>query len=193
MKHWQNTLLGLFIGMIATAVLFLVTAPPRGTSVELLPAPSPAPIQVHVDGAVKNPGVYSLPSASRVGQAIQAAGGFNAQANQGAVNLAARLKDGDRLTIPAEGTQVAPLQSNAEPTVPKSKSAALATPGAPVNLNTATLEDLQTLPGIGVTRAQDILDYRQAHGVFKTIDELQNVKGIGEATFERLKPFITVN
>jgi competence protein ComEA len=193
MKSWQYTLLVLFTGMIASAVLFLVTSPPRGTSVVLLPAPSPAPIMVQVDGAVQNPGVYSLPRDSRIQQAIQAAGGFNPKANPGAVNQAAKLKDGDRLTVPAEGTQVTPLQPAVEPTARKEKSASLATPAALVNINTATLEELETLPGIGATRAQDILDYRQAHGGFKTIEDLQEVTGIGPATFEKIKPFITID
>lgn len=192
MKSWHHTLLSLSIGIIASAVLFLVTSPPRGTSVVLLPAPSPMPILVHVDGAVQNPGVYSLPPGSRVQQAIQAAGGLSAKANQSAVNLAARLKDGDKLTIPAEGTPVAP-QPVVVTSDRKEKSAGPATPNAPVNLNTATLQELQTLPGVGPTRAQDIIDYRQAHGDFKTIDELQNVTGIGPVTFEKLKDFITVN
>ncbi len=191
MKSWQFALLGLFTGMIATAVLFLVTSPPRGTSLELLPAPSPAPIVVQVDGAVVNPGVYSLPRGSRVQQAVRAAGGFAITANQSAVNLAAPLNDGARLTVPGEGTLIAPLQQpTGEPGDKKEKNPAST---SPVNLNTATLEELQTLPGIGPTRAQQILDYRQANGAFKTIDELQNVSGIGPATFDKLKPFITVN
>jgi competence protein ComEA len=189
MKNWQHTLLWLFIGMIATAILFLVTAPPRGTSVELLPAPSPAPIMVHVDGAVQHPGVYALPPNSRVQDAIQAAGGFGSEANQSAVNLAARLEDGNRLTIPNIGTPIASPSSE----LPGSNRVKDIPPGAPVNINTATLEELQTLPGIGATRAQDILDYRQAHGSFQTIDDLKNVTGIGDATFERLKDLITVN
>ncbi len=200
MKSWHHTLLGLFIGMAATAVLFLVTAPPRGASVELLPAPTAAPILVHIDGAVQHPGVYALPRDSRIQEAIQAAGGFSQQANQDAVNMAARLKDGDKLIIPAAGTP-AVLPQASQPTVAKAKgpaqgsaqSVAKVTPGAPVNINTATLDELQTLPGIGATRAQQIIDYRQAHGNFKTIDELQNVTGIGPATYEKLKDWITVD
>lgn len=175
--------------MIATAILFLVTAPPRGDSVELLPAPSPAPIMVYVDGAVQHPGVYALPQDSRALDAIQAAGGFSQKANQGAINLAARLKDGDRLTIPETGTPAAPTSSG----VPGSSRSKDISPGSVVNINTATLEELQTLPGIGSTRAQDIIDYRQAHGDFKTIEDLMNVTGIGEATFERLKDLVTVH
>jgi competence protein ComEA len=194
MKNWHYTLLWLFVGMIATAALFLVTSPPRGKSVELLPAPSPAPIMVHVDGAVQHPGVYPLPRESRVQDVIQAAGGFAQKANTDAINLAARLEDGDKLVVPQVGTPaappsvVAPTASRANP-LPESKS----TPGALVNINTATLEELQTLPGIGATRAQDIINYRQAHGAFKTIEDLGNVTGIGQVTIERLKDLITLN
>jgi competence protein ComEA len=193
MKQWHYTLLVFLVGMIASAALFLVASPPRGTAVELLPAPTPAPIVIDVDGAVLRPGVYSLPRESRVQDAIQAAGGLSQTANQNAVNLATRLKDGDKLTIPALGTPFAIEPATPPATRSKAVDPSLATPGALVNLNTASLEELQTLPGIGPTKAQQIIDYRQAHGVFKTIDELQNVTGIGPATFEQLRSFVTVN
>jgi competence protein ComEA len=198
MKNWQLMLLALFIGMLSTAVLFLVASPPRGTSIELLPAPTPAPMMVHVSGAVVQPGVYALPRDSRVVDAVQAAGGFSAQADEGAVNMAARLKDGDKLVIPAIGALPpaagAPEQPPSGESSPgRSSSIPESTSGGLVNINTASLEELQTLPGIGATRAQDIIDYRQAHGGFTTIEDLQNVTGIGTATFERLKDLITVN
>ncbi len=194
MKNWQYTLLWLFLGMIATAILFLVTAPPRGKSIELLPAPSPAPIMVHVDGAVRQPGVYALAPGSRTQDAIQAAGGLSTEANVDAINLAAPLRDGDKLVIPRIGTPAAaqpaavPTSIRAQP-LPGLDSSV----GSLVNINTATLEELQTLPGIGAVRAQDIIDYRQANGAFKTIEELEKVTGIGPATFERIKDLITVN
>ncbi len=195
MKNTLQILLWILIGIIASAVLFLVTAPPRGTAVELLPAPSPAPIQVHVDGAVKQPGVYALPPGSRVQAAIQAAGGLTGQANQNAVNLAARLADGDKLRVPeigAPGEPAAAQDPDPTPAASKSKSIPAAVPGAPLNLNTATLDELQTLPGIGLTRAQQIIDYRQAHGGFHSIDELKDISGIGDATFARLKDLVIV-
>lgn len=192
MKNWQLMLLALFLGMIATAVLYLVTSPPRGTSIELLPAPTLAPMMVHVDGAVMQPGVYALPRDGRVVDAIQAAGGLGPKADEGAINLASRLQDGDKLTIPAVGTPAALPFSSTPPPV-RSNSIPESTPGALVNINTAALDELQTLPGIGATRAQDIIDYRVAHGSFATIHDLEKVTGIGPATFERLKTLITVN
>ncbi len=203
MKKWLHPLLWIMLGMVASAAIFLISSPPRGKPVELLPAPTAAPILIHVDGAVKSPGVYGLPRDSRLQDAINEAGGFTDQANQGAVNLATRLKDGDKVHIPTLSTPSAPepvVSSDGEPTAaPSGKTrsgaanAATATPSGPVNINTATLEELQTLTGIGPTRAQDIIDYREAHGGFKTIEEIQNVKGIGPATFEKLKDRITVN
>ena len=193
MKNGFQILLGIVIGMIVSAAIFLVISPPRGKAIELLPAPTAAPILVHVDGAVANPGVYTLARDSRVQDAVKAAGGFSSQANLEIVNLAARLKDGDKLLILAQGTAVPPnLTSEPESTARKSKAIATSTPSGPVNLNTATLEELQTLPGIGETRAEDIIKYRQAHNGFKAIEEIQNISGIGPATFEKLKEHITV-
>lgn len=192
MKNWQLMLLALFFGIISSAVLFLVAAPPRGNAIELLPAPTPAPMMVHVNGAVAQPGVYALPRDSRVVDAVQAAGGFGANADESAVNLAARLKDGDQLTIPAIGEAASP-PSSSQPPANRSNSIPESAPGKLVNINTATSEELQTLPGIGATRAQDIIDYRQANGNFTTIEDLQKVKGIGPSTYERLKDLVTVN
>lgn len=191
MKNGFQILLGIVIGMIVSAAIFLVISPPRGKAIELLPAPTQAPIVVHVDGAVANPGVYTLARDSRVQDAINAAGGVSPQANLDTLNLAARLKDGDKLLILAQGTAMPP-NLTPEPTARKSKTIATGTTSGPINLNTATLEELQTLPGIGETRAQDIIDYRQAHNGFKAIDEIQNISGIGTATFEKLKEHITV-
>src|SRR5512133_649941 len=151
MKNGFQILLGIVIGMIVSAAIFLVISPPRGKAIELLPAPTAAPILVHVDGAVANPGVYTLAKDSRVQDAVKAAGGFNPQANLDAVNLAARLKDGDKLLILAQGT-AAPPNLTPQPTGQKSKAISTRTPSGPVNLNTATLEELQTLPGVGETR-----------------------------------------
>lgn len=193
MKNLFQALLWILVGMIASAVLFLVVMPPRGKGVELLPAPTAAPILVHVDGAVQKPGVYPLLRESRAQDAIQAAGGLSPNANSSAVNLAARLKDGDKLIIPGIGTALPPPTAS----TPSSRSGKTiagqtATPSGPVNLNTATIEELQTLPGIGATRAQDIIDYRDSHGGFKTINEIENVSGIGPSTFEKLKDRISV-
>ncbi len=191
MKQWHYALLGLFVGVALTAILFITAAPPRGEAVDLQPAPSPAPIFVHVDGAVLNPGVYSLPRESRVQEAIKAAGGLAPLANQAAINLAARLRDGEKLSIPIQGTPVV-IPSQLGNPLPESADGSPPADG-PINLNSATAEELETLSGIGPTRAADIIEYRQAHGDFKSIEEIQEVPGIGPATFERLKDQITVD
>lgn len=194
MKTWLRGIMIFLFGVLASAVLFLVTAPPRGHSVDLLPAPTPAPLVIQVSGAVNQPGVYRLPRDARVSDAIIIAGGLLPDANQTALNLAARLKDGEKVLVLSLNATPAPAVNSAQP-ASKSKPATdpMATLAAPININLAPLEMLEQLPGIGATRAQDIIDYRQAHDGFKSIDEIQEVSGIGPATFEKLKDLITVN
>ena len=190
MKSWQQTLIGVFVGLILSATILLVAMPPRGAPVELLPAPSPAPISIYVSGAVQKPGVYALPPGSRVEAAIQAAGGSLAGANQEALNLAARLKDGEKVHVPVAGEVVQlprPVTGSSGDSDPEE-----AVPITPLNLNTATLEELQTLPGIGETRAKEIIAYRESHGGFKTIEEIQDVPGIGPVLFERMKEALII-
>lgn len=188
-----QTLIQLTLGMIILAVFLWVIAPTRGAVIELAPAPTPAPILVHLDGAVQQPGVYSLAANSRLGDAIGAAGGLRPDANTEAVNLAARLKDGEKIIVPIQGTPVVSrspglLTENEAPQTDLPEGETLQV----VNLNTASLEELQTLPNIGPSRAEDIIAYRNANNGFKTIDEIQNVTGIGPATFEKLKDWIAV-
>lgn len=139
-------------------------------------------ITVHVAGAVGRPGVYQLPAGARVSQAVQLAGPLP-EANPHALNLAAPLKDGQQIIVPRAGEEAS---TNV---VPGSTGS---TPKAKVNINTAGLEELDSLPGIGPALAQRILDYRQQHGPFRSIEDLQNVSGIGSKRFEELKDLITV-
>lgn len=184
-------LLSIFLlGAAAAAALFILSGPPRTEAVSLLPAPTPAPLLVHVTGAVARPGVVSLPPGSRVQDAIQAAGGLTGDAQASALNLSGKIKDGERLHVPALGevaaAPAAEMVSDRQPA-----NLALDQEG-PVNLNTATAEQLMTLPGIGEVKAAAIIAYREAHDGFKTIEEIMEVSGFGEATFERLKDSITV-
>jgi competence protein ComEA len=160
--------------------LWIVARSPRGNSVELLPAPTPAPIVVDVAGAVPRPGVYEMPGGSRVKDAVEAAGGFLAEADKANINLAAPLEDGQKLDIPF-------LAGVAAAGVPR--VAAVETP-TQVNINEATLEELDTLPGIGTTLAQSIIDYRDTYGPFYFIEDIMNVPGIGSSTFETIKEMI---
>jgi competence protein ComEA len=124
--------------------------------------------------------VYPLPSGSRVQQAIDSAGGFTSNANTTTVNLAAVVVDGQKLYVPRQGeTNPLPQDSTIQP-------------GELVELNSASVDLLLTLPGIGEDRAKAIIAYREKTGGFKTIEELQNIEGIGQATFDKLKNLVSV-
>ena len=134
---------------------------------------------VDVKGAVVKEGVYSLQQGARVKDAIELAGGFLSDANKNAINLAQLLTDEMLLYIPfidesSEMIQMQPVDDGK------------------VNLNTATSADLQTLPGIGPSKALAIIEYRETNGAFKTIDDLKKVAGIGEKTYEKLKENIKI-
>ncbi|HOA89173.1 MAG TPA: helix-hairpin-helix domain-containing protein [Propioniciclava tarda] len=146
------------------------------------------PIQVHVVGAVVHPGVVRLSPGSRVEDAIAAAGGLTPEAQPGQLNLAAVLMDGSQIVI---GTKAQPA---GEVRSPQGSSAASGTagPGGLVNLNTATVDQLDTLPGVGPVTAQAILAWREKHGKFSRVQELQEVDGIGPKTYAQLAPKVTV-
>ena len=166
------------------------------------PAPSAPPVRVerarpatalvHVAGAVRRPGVYRLAPGARVDDALRRAGGARARADLTAVNLAAKLEDGRQVLVPeraavAAGGAPAASASAAGASAPAGGAAA-----APVNLNTATLEQLDTLDGIGPGLAQRILDYREQHGGFTRVEELGEVPGIGAKRLATLTPLVTV-
>jgi competence protein ComEA len=175
--------------LLATGSAVLITRQPRGQPITLLPPPTPAPLQVYVVGAVAAPGVYSLPAGSRVKEAVEAAGGALPEANLQAINLAALLEDGAKVSIPSTliHTDEPPLPpSRASGTMPPSEKSGL------ININTATQAELESLPGIGSVIAQRIIAYRQANGPFSKIEDLLNVPDIGPKTFENIKNLITV-
>jgi competence protein ComEA len=180
LKAFYPTFIGVLIGLVLGGLLWIVVRSPRGNSVELLPPPTPAPLVVDVAGAVPRPGVYELPEGSRVKDAVQAAGGFLAEADKSSINLAAPIEDGQKLEIP--------FLAGAEPVGVVRSSA----PSELIDINTATLEELNTLPGIGPTLAQNIIDYRDTYGPFAFIEDIMNVDGIGPPTFEQIKDLISV-
>jgi len=149
-----------------------------------LPAPARAKpaaaklVVVDVAGAVRRAGLYRLRSGSRIDDAIAAAGGPTAKAQLDSVNLAAPVADGEQIVVPGRGAAAA------------SPAAAGSSPSAPLDLNSATLEQLENLPGIGPVTAQKILDYRQAHGAFHAVAELEGVPGIGPAHMAQLKGLV---
>ncbi|MFJ6534755.1 helix-hairpin-helix domain-containing protein [Paenarthrobacter sp. NPDC091711] len=149
-------------------------------------------VVVHVAGAVQKPGVVSLPQGSRVFQAIEAAGGAGPNAELNGLNLAEVLSDGVKIHVPVIG-EVQPQPSPlAEGSGSSDGAAAPAAKGAKVNINTASLEELGTLPRIGPVTAQGIIDWRKEHGSFASVDELDAVDGIGPKLMESLKDLVTV-
>ena len=185
---------GVIIGLLAMGVLSSISTQPRGQPISLSPPPTPLPLLVHVSGAVTEPGVYYLPPGSRVRDAIEAAGGLLTEADSHNLNLAALLQDGDLIWIPTRppanpnSTAVAPKET---PNDPNDQAPTMALPGL-ININTATLVELDTLPGIGPVKAQNIIDYRNSNGPFASIEAIQEVNGIGPVTYEGLKDLISV-
>ncbi len=140
--------------------------------------PAQPDLVVHVVGAVRSPGLYRLPAGSRVADAIEEAGGARHKAALALVNLAAPVVDGGQIVVPARGV---PVPAGGDKT---------AAPAGPIHLNTATLEELDALPGIGPVTAQKIIDYRDSHGSFGSVDELDAVPGIGPTRLEQLRDLI---
>ncbi len=153
----------------------------------------PAEVVVHVVGAVRRPGLVRLPTGSRVADAVRAAGGVTDSGRTASVNLARPLVDGEQLVVQRRGGPVVVgAPGGAVPAPGAAAGAAAAGPAAPVDLNAATLDVLDGLPGIGPVLAQRILDWRAAHGRFASVDELGEVSGIGEATLADLRPLVSV-
>jgi competence protein ComEA len=197
MKDLLKIAFGLICGLLAAGVITLVARQPSGAPVTLMPPPSPAPLVVHVNGAVAQPGVYTLPVGSRVQDAIDAAGGFLTEADPGSLNLAAVLEDGFQITaLSLQPTQSPPPEQTAitrGETIPLTTLTRSPTPkGHKININTATQEELESLPMIGPVLAKQIIDYRTANGLFKKIEDIVDVPGIGPKTFEVIRELITV-
>ena len=171
-------LLGRFVlgaGTTTTAAP-LPLPPAAGAGVTGLPS---SRVVVDVVGAVRRPGLYRLAQGSRIADALTRAGGATAKADLAQVNLAAPLADGEQVVVPRRGVAAAAAGSG---------SAGAA--AAPVQLSTATLEQLDSLPGVGPVTAQKILDYRQKHGAFQSVDELDAVPGIGPKRLDQLHELV---
>ena len=157
----------------------------------------PAPrIKVHVIGAVVRPGLYELDTNSRVADALEKAGGPVPAADLSQINLAAKMADGQQLAVPekgaaAPGGSVAAGGGSSSAAV-SSSAAGASTAGQPVNLNAATIDQLTSLDGIGPKTAQKIIDFREAHGGFTSVEELLEVPGIGPAKFEQIKGQVVI-
>jgi competence protein ComEA len=150
-------------------------------------APS-TPLVVDVVGAVRNPGLYRLAQGTRIADAVARAGGARRSADLAAINLAAPLADGEQVVVPSRQTAGASSGSAAA----GGAAPGAAGPQGPVHLNSATLADLDTLPGVGPATAQKILDYRTEHGAFSSVDELDAVPGIGPKRLEELRKLVAL-
>ena len=176
-----------------TALLETVQTETAPETVEIPVETEPAKICVYVCGQVEHPGVYELASSSRVYQAIFEAGGLTEEAAQEAVNQAASLEDGQQIYIPSkeEASQQADGAAWTE-MGNQGGSAAGEQTSALVNINQAGAEELMTLPGIGESRAADIIAYREINGPFASIEDIKNVSGIKDAVFQKIKDKIVV-
>lgn len=144
-------------------------------------------ITVYVSGEVNKPGLIQIDSNARVSDAITACGNFTPLADKNAINLAQKLSDGTHIQVPTiKNSANTTSSTNNSSNSPNDKSNDL------VNINTATKEELDTLPGVGPATAEKILNYRQEHGNFQSIEDLKNVKGIGEAKFNKLQNKISI-
>lgn len=147
-----------------------------GGGISFSPSGQASDVVVDVTGAVGRPGVYRLPAGSRVTDAVDRAGGASGKAQLEAINLAAKLADGQQVVVPEQGPGGAPVSAGSS-----------STKEGPISLGTATVEQLDTIDGIGPVTAQDIIDFRERHGGLGSVDQLDQVSGIGPATMESLR------
>lgn len=174
---------GVLCGFLAAGLLFLAGSPPRGEPIQLLPPPTPLPLQVYVVGAVVQPGLQALPPGSRVQDAIISAGGLLPEANTTVLNLAAYVADGERIYVPLSN----PTEENA-----LSIESFQTTGNGLININRASQVELESLPGIGPVTAQNIITYRDINGGFNSIEAIMDVPGIGPKTFEEIQHLICI-
>jgi len=149
-------------------------------------------VRVYVSGAVRNPDVYFLPPGSLVRDAVAAAGGATIEADLEQINLARELRDQEHIHVPVQGqTSSVPTSLPAASQKTTNAGSEELQPGQ-LNLNTATAQELERLPGIGPTYAQRIVEYRAEHGPFQAIEDVMKVRGIGQSTFDKIRRYITV-
>ncbi len=166
---------GVLFGLGAAGLILMLANPRRGEAIELSAVPSPAPLLVHVSGAVQNAGLYELPLGSRAQNAVDAAGGLLDDADTDRINLARVLVDGQQVHVPMQGEDIGEVLS------------------FPLNINLASVEQLSQLPGIGPITAQAIVNYRDSNGPFRRSEDIQNVSGIGPNTFQSIEELISTD
>ncbi|MCS7252607.1 MAG: helix-hairpin-helix domain-containing protein [Armatimonadota bacterium] len=208
MQWFDRVLICALIVTIIFATAVLIVHVRKGSSPEIVisgvgsassgieSVSKPLKIKVHVKGAVRKPGVYEFAAGERVEDAIRKAGGGLPTADIEAINLAAFLKDGDEVFVPDRRARALEVFSEAMSLTQRSSSSSRhkaktqKMPVGRVAINTATVEQLESLPGVGPALAQRIVEYRRRNGPFKSVEELLNVKGIGEKKLEALRPYV---
>jgi len=201
LKPWLLLLTGVLIGLLAAGGILLIARPERGTPITLMPAPTLTPsglpkptatltpIEVLIKGQVNKPGIYELEKETRLYDLIALAGGLTESADIDRVNNVFILRDGDYFFIPSIGEKIPDTARNAPGNNPLDD---LSFFDYPLNLNTATQAELESLPGIGPTKAMDIITYRNLVGAFKTVDDLLNITGIGPSTLDAIRQYLIV-
>jgi len=195
MNTWKSLLLGIVLGLLISGAILLIAIPPRGQPLILTPPPTVSTtIEIYITGAVQSPGIYTLARPARVNDAVLAAGGLLPSADPVSLNLAAKIEDGAQIVVSSLSSS-AGSTSGASGSTLKAAQTPRVTPTIPypININTASQALIEQLPGIGPSKAVSIITYRQEHGPFTKIDDIQNVPGIGTGLFNSMKDLITVN
>ena len=201
MKPWQLLLTGVLFGLLAAGGVLLISQPKQGMPVVLSPAPMPTstalpqpsatimPLQVLIKGQVTFPGTYLVDRETRLVDLIELAGGLTELADINRINDVFVVRDGDYFYIPKTGEVIPETARNAPGNNPIDNPAYF---DYPLNINTASQEAFETLPGIGPAKAAEIIAYREQHGNFSTIDDLLNVPGIGPATLDSIRDCLII-
>lgn len=193
-RAWAAILSGSLVGILIFAVAMIWRGARGETLVlQVMPVDDPNIVRVYVGGEVVVPGLYTLPRGSRVSEALQAAGGTTPLGELAGIGMASIVQDADQIIVPARvarstperSTPVPPVAGASVPTPPTT------TPG-PLNINTATAEELEALPGIGPAISALIVEYRTVNGPFQTVDELEAISGISQRMVDEMRHRITV-
>lgn len=200
MKGWRLITFGVLMGFFAAGAILLIAKPKYGAPIQLLPAPTVTKtshpeatatrplIQIQIGGQVAAPGIYHMPEGTRLEDLIAQAGGLTPLADTVRVNFVAILTDGDYFYIPTANEEIPETAANSVLNL-NHRSMEI---GFPINLNTATQQELEALPGIGPTKAQEIITYRENNGLFTSLEQLLNVDGIGPAILESIIEYIYI-
>lgn len=177
MKTWQTLSIGILIGLVIGGGILLIATPRHSASIEYFVPTQASEITVSVQGSVNHPGIYTLPNSARINDAISAAGGALGGADLSLVNLADFLYDGEQVNLQS-------LQSSVISQTPSTQGK--------INLNQATMNELESLPGVGEEKAKAIINYREEYGSFVSIEDVLYVPGFGQSIFDSIQNLIDI-